>query len=287
MNLIPIERRTGLTKKEFQEEYLKKNKPVIFTDLASNWPAVEKWTFNFFKSNYGHLEVPLYDNKFREAGKGYLNSRIKMRFGDYLDIISKEPTDLRMFLYNIMAQAPELRNDISIPTITNGFIKKLPLVFFGGEGARVDLHYDLDCANVFLTHFQTRKKVILFAPDQTALLYQHPFTVQSSVRLDQTDFEKHPALQKANGFEDTLHHGETVFMPSLYWHYLEYTDPGFSLALRTHSTYTKMRGIWNINRHFVVDKSMNYLLGNQWKTIKENLAVRKAERAVKELQETA
>ena len=40
MQLIPIERRTGLTRDEFIEQYLKPKKPVVFTDLAKDWPAM-------------------------------------------------------------------------------------------------------------------------------------------------------------------------------------------------------------------------------------------------------
>ena len=91
MKLQPIEKRTGLTRQEFEEDYLKKNKPVIFTDLINNWPARDKWTFDYFKNKYGHIEVPLYGNDFRKAGKDYLVSHETMKFGDYLDLIKTTP----------------------------------------------------------------------------------------------------------------------------------------------------------------------------------------------------
>ena len=185
-----------------------------------------------------------------------------------------------MFLFNIFKHAPELVNDFSMPTITDGWMKNFPFMFFGGEGSKVDLHYDLDCATVFLTQFQTRKQIILFAPDQQPYLYQHPFTVQSSVTLDKPDYENHPALKLAHGYEAVLEHGETIFMPSLFWHYIYYLDGGFSLSLRTHSMASRLRGAWNVSRHFLVDKSMNTVLGERWTNIKENMARRRAETAM-------
>lgn len=280
MNLNSIERRSGISRKEFEAEYLSKDKPVIFTDLAKAWPATEKWTFDWLQSNYGHIQVPLYDNDFRKPGKNYLTPRITKSFGEYLDIIQAGPTDLRMFLFNIFKHAPELVNDFSMPTVTDGFLKTFPMMFFGGQGARVDLHYDLDCAAIFITQFQRRKKVIIFKPEQSPYLYQHPFTVQSEVRLDAPDFQKHPALEKAEGFECILEHGETLFMPSLYWHYMEYVEGGFSLSLRRHSLYSRTRGIFNISRHFVVDKGMNLVLGERWGSIKASMAQRKAESVI-------
>jgi hypothetical protein len=43
-----------------------------------------------------------------------------------------------------------------------GFIKRFPLMFFGGKGAEVTMHYDIDCANVFLTQFVGNKRVDAF-----------------------------------------------------------------------------------------------------------------------------
>ena len=280
MKLRPIERRSGLSREEFSEEYEKKGRPVIFTDLVKDWPATEKWTFEYLIKTYGHIEVPLFDDNFRASGKDYLVSRKKMKFGDYLELIQTEPTDLRMFLFNIFKHAPELVNDIKIPTITKGILKSLPLMFFGGEGSKVDLHYDLDCAAIFITQFQRPKKVILFDNDQAPYLYKHPFTVQSSIKLDNPDYSQHPALALAEGYETMLQHGETLYMPSHCWHYMYYTEGSFSLSLRSHTNYTKVKGVLSMAQHFVVDKGMNMLLGEKWSSLKENMAQKKAKTAM-------
>ena len=112
MILEPIERRSGLTKREFEETYLNEMRPVVFTDLAQDWPATKKWTFDFLRSKYGHIEVPLYDNSYSQPGEGYMSVKKTMKFGDYLTIIENEPTELRMFLFNIFKHAPELVDDI-------------------------------------------------------------------------------------------------------------------------------------------------------------------------------
>ncbi|HHS95755.1 MAG TPA: cupin-like domain-containing protein [Phaeodactylibacter sp.] len=280
MKLNPIERVSSLTRKEFEEEYLKKNKPVVFTKLAAEWQATNKWSFQWFRQNYGHIQVPVYDNSFRKAGSKYLCEKTFMPFGDFLNIIEHQETDLRMFLFNIFKEIPELVNDFSTPTITNGFLERFPMMFFGGKGAKVDLHYDLDCATVFITQFQGRKKIILFAPNQSKYLYQHPFTVQSEVPLDQVDYNKYPALKLAHGFETTIDHGETLFMPHLFWHFIYYTDGGFSLSLRRHNMYTRARGAFNIARHFAIDKGMNLLLGEKWRAFKAYTARKKAQSAI-------
>lgn len=281
MKLQPIEKREGLTSEEFRTEYLEPRKPVIFKDLINDWPATNKWTFEWFRENYGHLEVPLYGNDFHEAGKHYMSSKRKMKFADYLTLIENEPTELRMFLYNIFDHAPELANDFSMPDIIKGWNKRYYYMFFGGQGSSVNLHYDIDCSHVFLSQFQTRKKVYLFAPEQGKFLYHEPFTVKSQMDVNEPDYRAYPALKYVEGLEGTLEHGETLFMPSQYWHHMEYVEGGFGLALRAYTDWTMFAGAAkNLATHFVIDKGMNKLMGEKWSQWKKEKARENAEHAM-------
>lgn len=277
MILEPIERRSNLTKEEFKREYLDKNKPVIITDLAKDWPGLNKWSFEFFKEKYGDLQVPLVDKDFHKPGAGYMEKK-KIDFRTYIEAIEKGPTDLRLFLFNIFAEAPELRDDFNWPTIMDGFVKSLPFMFFGGAESITPLHFDIDCPSNFLTHFHTRKKVLLFDKDQSKYLYHQPFTVQSQIDLHNPDYEKFPALRKAQGIEAMLYHGDTVYIPPHWWHYIEYTDSGFSLALRAHDSLTnKFVAVRNLVQHSVIDKGMNRIMGEKWKSWKLATARQRAE----------
>lgn len=282
MKLRQIEKRSHVDRDIFQKQYLKPSIPLVFKDLASNWPASKKWTFEFFQNNYGDLTVPLYDTEaFFNAGKGYMNPTTHMSFREYLSLIQDHPTDLRMFLFNIFKKAPELRDDFSMPDVMDGWITSHPYLFFGGEGSFVNLHYDIDCSAVFLTQFAKRKRVILFPPDQSKYLYNHPFTVQSHVDVLNPDYQKFPAFEHAEGYETIIEEGETLFMPPFYWHYIFYTDGGYSMSLRANDRIqTKLRGAWNVTRHFIIDKGMNKLLGDKWKKVKTNVAENRANRAI-------
>ena len=39
-------------------------------------------------------------------------------------------------------------------------------MFFGGKGAKVQMHFDIDYADIFLCHFGGKKKITLFSPQQ-------------------------------------------------------------------------------------------------------------------------
>ncbi len=278
LKLQPVDRRTGLTPETFAREYLIPRKPVIFTDLMAPWPAREKWTIGYFKETYGNLQVPVFSANYSKPGKSYMTPDKIIPFREYLETIEKGPTDLRMFLFNIFRHAPELCKDFSQPTIMDGFFRDFPYMFFGGQGAKVALHYDIDLSHVFLNQFHGRKRVVLFPPEQSRNIYQHPFTVASYIDVNNPDYELYPALRYVTGYECCIHPGETIFMPSGHWHYIEYTDGGYSIALRANESYVRRaKGLWNIARHFVVDKSMNRLMGEHWRQIKERMAQKRAE----------
>ncbi len=278
LELQPIERRSGLQPDTFATEFLEPMIPVVLTDLMDEWPARQKWTIDYFKTNYGHLRVPVVSNNYSKPGKGYMSPDRVISFREYLEILESGPTDLRIFLWNIFRVTPELRKDFHIPTIMDGFVNELPFMFFGGQGSKVALHYDIDMSHVFLNQIHGRKRVILFAPDQSRMLYRHPFTVASYVDINRPDFLRYPALAFAKGYEVTLEPGETVYIPSGYWHYIEYTDGGYSISLRSFGSIpARMRGLANIATHYVVDKGLNRLIGPSWRKMKERMAEKRAE----------
>jgi hypothetical protein len=280
MELQAIERRSNLSREEFIENYLKPKKPVILTDLVKDWPARDKWSFEWLKENHGDLEVPLIDKNYHDPKK-YFQIAKKMKLGEYLDLIQGGPVDLRIFLFDIFKKIPELANDIRYPSIMDGFIKSYKFMFFGGQDSVTSLHYDMDCSNVFLTQFQTRKKVILFGPDQSTKLYKHPYTVMSHFDPENPDYEKFPAARNLQGYEGVFAHGETVFIPSLWWHHIRYVEGGFSLALRANdSIFTTLKGGMYLARHSIVDRGMTKVLGRKWKEWKETVASKNAEALV-------
>lgn len=277
LELRNVERVSGLTKETFKERYLATATPVIITDLIDEWPAKEKWTLDFFKEEFGHLMVPVFSANASKSGKTYMSPDRKMPLRDYISAIQHGPTDLRLFLFNIFKVAPELKKDYKIHTIMDGFYNEFPFTFFGGEGSKVAMHYDIDLSHVFLTQFDGRKRVVLFGPEYSRHLYQQPFTVASYVNIDNPDYDKYPALRDVKGYDIIIERGDTIFMPSGYWHYITYLDSGFSMNQRANESFPrKVKGAVNIAKHFVIDKGMNRLIGEKWGNIKQSMAKKRA-----------
>ncbi|AVR44511.1 cupin [Christiangramia fulva] len=268
LDLQNIPRRRNLSKEEFQEDYFKPGKPVVIEDLSKDWPALQKWNFNYFREKAGEVIVPLYNG---EPAKGRQNSHgpaMKIPFKEYIEILEKGPTDLRMFFFNLLQNCPELLNDFQYPDLGVKFFKKLPVMFIGGEGSKVVMHYDMDLANNFHFNFVGKKRLILYPPDQTGLLYKVPYSIVSMeiINMDDPDLESFPALAKAKGYEAVLEHGDALFIPSKWWHFIKYETASLSLTLRSlPRSPGKIAEVLN-NLLFVrnYDNLMRKLQGQKW-----------------------
>ena len=140
------------------------------------------------------------------------------------------------------------------------------------------MHQDIDMSNVFLTQFQGKRRVVLFSPDYSKLLYRYPCNVHTGVNVVKPDYERFPGLQYVKGFECEISHGDTLFMPGEYWHYIEYIEGGFGMSLRSLNPHLnkRFRGLMNLTMRQATDWSMRKVLGNKWFELKQNIAERRA-----------
>jgi hypothetical protein len=279
LHLTPIERVKTISKKDFFENYVQKQKPVVVEQLTSEWPAYEKWKLEYIKQIAGDKEVPLYDDRPVSYKDGFNEAHAKMKMSDYIDLLLSKPTNYRIFLYNLMKEVPSLNKDFHWPNIGLRLVKQLPMLFFGGENSRVFMHYDIDYSNILHFHFHGKKRCILFAPDQTKYLYKVPHALISreDIDFDNPDFEKWPALKQAKGLICELNHGEMLYMPEGYWHYMHYVTPGFSMSLRAFprkiSNLAKAAYNVFIMRHY--DNYMRKRKGQAWIDWKNEEAIRR------------
>lgn len=281
---IPIVDGQKISREEFEKNYVKPQKPVILRGLWKQYPAYAKWNYDFFKTTMGDAEVGLYSSSKADPSKTMSEPTVKMKFSEYLQLIEKEPTDLRLFLFPIFKYKPELLKDFDYPAITKNYVK-LPFMFFGPKNAITRMHQDIDMSNVFLTQFEGKKRVVLFPPDQSDLLYRLPFNVHTTVDIDKPDYKEYPALKYAKGLTGILEYGDTLFMPSGYWHHIEYVEGGYGLSVRSLPPQfsIKLKGFYNLTIQRKLDDMLRFTFGNKWFELKKSIAKKRAERAIKRI----
>jgi histone arginine demethylase JMJD6 len=229
-----IDRRAGLSAKAFEREYLEPLRPVILTDAISHWPALGRWSPQFFKQHYGHLEVTV-DGE-------------TLSLGDLVDQVeASSAAKPAPYLRNqpLANWPPELLADVlPMPECTrpNWFESRLfPArtkmtsieAYIGGEGAQFPvLHWDGLHTHAYLMQLYGDKEYIVFGPDQTEFMYPRDGGNLSEIDdVLEPDLEKFPLYDRAEGVRFQLHPGETLFVPSGWWHTARILNPSVTVSI--------------------------------------------------------
>lgn len=295
MQIRLVDRVEDISPEDFKKNYYEPLKPLVISSLAKKWPAYSKWNWDFFKATLGEMEVGVYNNEKSDAYTPINTADDYMKFGKYVDMIRQGPSDWRIFLFNLFEHAPATLQDFSWPEqYSHGFVKKYPMLFTGGKGSVTHLHFDIDLSNIFHSQFIGKKRILLFPYDEQYKLYRKPWEVLSMVNFEKyydplgsrIDYEQFPALRLAKGFETILHHGETLFMPSGYWHHMEYMESGLAMSLRSihPGIRGKIQGAWNIFGMRHLDTFMKKTVPSWWYNYKQtkSFAYAKKELAIAE-----
>ncbi|MGB3606645.1 cupin-like domain-containing protein [Psychroserpens sp.] len=285
LNLQDIPRVKTIKKEDFITNYFKPQQPVVIEGFIKDWPAYKKWSLDYMKDIAGDKVVPLYDDRPVSHEDGFNEPHAEMKMSEYVDLLKSEPTKYRIFLWNILKEIPQLQKDYTFPDFGLKLMKTLPMLFFGGTNSHTFMHYDIDLANIFHFHFEGKKQCILFDQSQNKYLYKipHSLIVREDIDFSNPDLKKWPALQYAKGWQCELNHGDILYMPEGYWHYMKYSSPGFSMSLRAIARHSKNLGkaFYNvlIMRHF--DAMMRKFKGQDWINWKNDQAITRTHKGLK------
>jgi len=287
MQLHKVDRVDSIRPEDFRDQYYTPMKPLVITNLSMQWPAYQKWNWDFFKSIVGNVEVGLYNNIKSDAYTPINTADDYMKFGDYIDMVRKGPAEWRIFLFNIFEHAPQITADFEWPEhLMKGFVKRYPMLFVGGKGSITHMHFDIDLSHIMHTQFGGRKRVLLFPFEEQHKLYRKPWEVLSFVNFEhyfddcnnKLEIDRFPALKLAKGYEVILDHGDTLFMPAGYWHHMEYLDSGFAMSLRALQTSLtgKLKGAWYLLGMRNIDTLMKKTAPEWWFNLKKEKTFRAA-----------
>ncbi|MCA1778093.1 MAG: cupin-like domain-containing protein [Xanthomonadaceae bacterium] len=284
VELTSVPRPDSIGKREFLHDFKQPAVPAVFKTLTASWPARAHWQPDYLRKVAGDIIVPLYDSQPSRGRKHQHAPAAYLSLSEYLDRLDFGENNLRLFFFNFLSAIPELTKDFEYPDIGLKFFRKLPVLFMGGRGSRVQLHFDIDMADIILAHFGGPKRVILFPPDQTPYLYRVPFSFSAlfDAGIDPPNYERYPALKQARGYVADLEHGDALYIPPGYWHYVKYQDIGFSLSLRAfpRTPANLSRMIYNLTVVRSIEGLMRKFVGQPWNDRNERRARVKTHRAL-------
>jgi hypothetical protein len=231
-----IEKRSCPSGEEFLERYVRGCRPVVLTDIASQWPAMQRWEPDCLKRRFGQLSVEVQagresDPRFEE-NKAALRKTV--RFDEFIDRIvsAGESNDCYLTANNELLKRREfasLYDDIGVqPSVCDpARLRETAFFWVGPRGTNTPLHHD----TVMLFHAQVvgRKRWRMISPLDTPHVYNYR-GVFSAVDLDAPDLQRHPRFADVKVLEVVVEPGETIFLPLLWWHQVTALDLSVSLS---------------------------------------------------------
>jgi hypothetical protein len=197
----------------------------VIQDATPGWGALQSWTPEFFKTHFGSQIVEVtygVRQQLAEVMDGVLASTAE-KPGPYLHkvIIHRHMPDLLPDLIPENAYAfpgrycsPLMPKRFRRP---DGYLKLL----IGGVGGKFPLmHFDSDNSHAMITEIYGDKEFVLFAPEDTAYIYPHKDSPSTSQLddLDHVDLQRFPEFPKATQYRVIIRPGESMFVPSRWWH---------------------------------------------------------------------
>jgi len=224
----------------FWRDYVQGKRPLIVRGAVSDWPALSKWTPEYFKRQFPSKMVQVSYNE-------------QMNFSDFIDGVLASTDDAPgpyMYRLFVHEHLPEVLADLSPPNAyafprryasplmmeywrrPDGYLKLL----IGGVGGRFPvMHFDGEDAHATITEIYGDKEFIVYAPEDTPYLYASPKRANHSLVDDPRNQDLHsfPLLSKATQYRGILRPGDMVFVPCRWWHTARALSPSISVGMNT------------------------------------------------------
>lgn len=247
-----IERVESPTREDFEKNYLKQNKPVIITGVASKWQAFSEWKNpDHLKSLAGDANVTVHFNENANFHEWYLNPQERidqqMKLSELIDKLLGDPPDPRYYMteHNFSMISNKLLKHVDFSKYLGDGKPFEPLLFLGRDTC-MPMHYH-GTTEAFLCQLYGKKKITLYSPDQHSFLYAQPWYQRSplfsqingrQIHDAKPDYDSFPKFKRARPVEFTLEPGEMLFIPVHWWHLTSVT--GYQISV-THFWKAKLQ----------------------------------------------
>ncbi len=231
-----IDRVEGLTTEEFVKSYFKKKRPVLMVGAGKHWPAMGKWSLEWF------ADLEPRDQLYTEAGNviqgeadfAVTNLRDYLRrLMDPADPIHDVGGKKRPYLslINIFRVFPQLAEDVDVSILTDRTYLNVMYGWIGPAGTVTGYH--TDWSDNILTQIVGRKRLMLVPPNRTRTMYvtdRYEFRSELSA-IEPTDYDpaRFPLYQQADPVTVVLEPGDMLYVPPRWWHRVESLDISISI----------------------------------------------------------
>ncbi len=230
---LPIPRISPVSIDNFYRNYVSSGTPVVITGLVDSWPAIQKWNFEYFNTHYGKAKIQAYRlNAHGECdintSKGSATQEAILE--DCLSTFDNPNIHKRWTIASSKELFPsKLASDFRPPIYCENGKFLRSMVFIGPQGVVSPLHQDLP-ENLYVM-VQGVKRITIFKPLEKVYPNSRLSNLpnHSQIDVEKPDYSKFPELRNVQPYFVDLKAGETLFIPSFWWHHLRNLEPSMAI----------------------------------------------------------
>jgi len=221
---IRIERVKGISGRALYRDFVDAGRPVILEDACVAWAAHQRWSLDDLDTRFGDRAIVL-DG--RDTTLGAVLAAIRQSTPNAPAAYLREcylPETLPELLADVAPIPGDEHNRLRAPSLPQMHLPRdrgPPELLIAGTGGRFPvLHYDIMHLHAFITQIRGAKRFWLYRPDQGVYLYPREDRPNLS-RIDgfnPVDLSRWPDYAKAESTQIVVNPGETMFIPSGFWH---------------------------------------------------------------------
>ena len=265
-NAIEIERRSSLHPDETMARYLAgEGRPVVITDAQESWKARKLWSLEYFKKHYASEQLIASDRAPLRSEDNPRMNTLRTTLGEFIDymqqpnhFIAAQERDGPFYgnSWSPFIEHEKLRGHISRPYFVPDDIprgeespeharldRSFTKIFLGPSGTVTRIHNDTYHTHAWLSQIRGSKQFILYPPSQAHLIHVGEGVAASQIDspkcrtangqtwLDPLapDYAQFPRARKATPYVATCGPGETILVPSDWFHYAVALEPSITL----------------------------------------------------------
>ncbi|GAB4512416.1 MAG: hypothetical protein Tsb0019_08990 [Roseibium sp.] len=252
-----IPKRERIDRDTFSRWLANPRSPLVLTGMMAKWPAMEKWSFDYFARQFGDFPVVANAPQFADLAKWSVNTTLAdyvayLENPDHIagewtvgDIDSLRSAGLSLYAGNfnpahpvrgrpdeVFKDVPRLPKFIEcwFDMLDPEFVEKCQrlqshqFVYLSIAGGITPLHHDFWETHAFLAQICGKKRAVLFHPKYMDELYREPTGDVPTLMRD-------PAFDHMTCWSAELEPGQILIIPSNWLHWVETLTPSITYSI--------------------------------------------------------
>lgn len=232
----PVDTVDHLDAADFYSTYVVRNNPVLVKGLVAKWPAVDRWSGEYFLDRLGDVSIDVSDH--RDADPKFEDnfpSHVATVFlSEFVRRVRAGPSNNCYVCakHNFLAipEAATLLDDFSYPDgyLDNTMPKSKASLWWGPERTWTPFHHD--ASNNLFCQVKGIKLLHLVAPVHLPRLYNNRACF-SDVDPREINFDRFPEMRGVPIKQAVVNAGDALLIPVGWWHCVEALEESISLSL--------------------------------------------------------